>query len=202
MFCFAADSWLSLHFPLQEVSSLLPLLYPPLRLLILFDSLYITLAHNIRDRLSPRSDTAIFTYALRFLLWTCQLAAACNSAWSFIGPILTLPHWLPCGDRGISPTVLLDPYYRRLACPFGHSRHRHFIDPRPNAHSHLWLALHLPFFPAERTHSAVFNGLLTPVVSNQRQPYLQGRRFRTLLLHSTCHSISYCFRFASKAPHF
>lgn len=102
----------------------------------------------------------------------------------------------PFRDRGIGPMLLLDPYNRRLVCPFGHSLHRHFIDPRPNTHSHLWLALLLSLFRCsphtERAQSAVFNGLLTLTVSSQRQPYSQGRHFRALHLHSTCHSISYC----------
>ena len=61
------------------------------------------LAHDIRDRLSPRSDTAICPDALRFLLWACQLAAACNNAWNFRGGIFTLPHWLPFRNGGLAP---------------------------------------------------------------------------------------------------
>ena len=42
--------------------------------------------------------------------------------------------------------LLLDPYIRDFVSPFGHSHHRTFIDPRPNAHSHLWLAMPLSLF--------------------------------------------------------
>ena len=164
------------------------------------------LAHGIRDRLSPRSDTAICSDALRFLLWTCQLAAACNGAWNFIGTNFYSSTLAPLRDRGISPMLLLDPYYRRLACPFGHSRHRHFIDPRPNAHSHLWLALHLPLFPlftasrasaVSRLHRAFDPGSFPPTPIG-----VLGERFRALLYHSTLQSISCCLRLSPKAPRF
>lgn len=34
---------------------------------------------------------------------------------------------------------LLDPYFRRFAGPFGHSNHKHFVDPGPvGSTPHLW----------------------------------------------------------------
>ena len=107
----------------------------------------------------------------------------------------------PFRDRGISPMLLLDPYFHGLASPFGHSNHRHLIDPRPNAHSHLWLAMpyrSLGIPRIERAHIADFTELLTLTVSSQRQSEYQGRRFRALPHHSTYRNISYCSRHCRK----
>jgi len=100
----------------------------------------------------------------------------------------------------------LDPYIRVFVSPLGHSNHRYFVDPRPNAHSHLWLALLLPLFPmftagranaVSRLHRASDRGSFPPPPVG-----VLGERFRALPHHSTHQSTSCCFRKLPEAPHF
>ena len=90
----------------------------------------------------PRSDSPIFTYALRCLLWAWQLGNAHNTARYFISRIFTLPH---CHLIKTVCTFLcsrnIDPYIRSFAGRFRHTHHMHFIDPRPIGYTvHLWTA--------------------------------------------------------------
>ena len=100
----------------------------------------------------------------------------------------------------------LDPYIRVFVSPHGHSNHRHFVDPRPNAHSHLWLALHLTLFlmltagranAVSRLHRASDPGSFPPTPVG-----VLGGRFRALPLHSTHQSTSCCFLTYRKPPTF
>ena len=100
----------------------------------------------------------------------------------------------------------LDPYIRVFVSPFGHSNHRYFVDPRPNAHSHLWLALRLSLFlmltayrasAVSRLHRASDPGRFQPTPVG-----VLGERFRALPHHSTHQSISCCFLKLQEAPHF
>ena len=131
------DLWLSLCFPLQETSPVMPLLCPQLNRLIVLrpnrTSAYCRL---------PRSDNPIFAYALRFLLWAWQLDSACNTVRYFTMSNLTLPHY----RRTLRTThfyalLSLDPYIRSFVRRSRHSYHMHFIDPRPIGYTiHLWTA--------------------------------------------------------------
>ena len=90
----------------------------------------------------PRSDNLIFAYALRRLLWAWQLGSACNTAGHFIHLTFTLPH---CHHMKTVCTFLcsrnIDPYIRSFVGRSRHSRHIHFIDPRPIGYTvHLWTA--------------------------------------------------------------
>lgn len=136
------DLWLSLRFPLQKTSSVMPRLCPQSKQLII-----LRLYHNNVYCKLPRSDNPIFAYILRRLLWSWQLGSACNTARYFIKRILTLPHcrcslavWTFLCSRTI------DPYIRRFISCFQHSRHIYFIDPRPMGYTiHLWTAFVLAY---------------------------------------------------------
>jgi len=104
------------------------------------------------------------------------------------------PTLAPVRDRGISPILPLDPYIRGFVSSSEHSNHRYFIDPRPNAHSHLWLALRLTLFlmltaeranAVSRLHRASDLGGFPPMPVG-----VLGERFRALPPHSTHRNIS------------
>ena len=131
------DLWLSLRFPLQKTSTVVPLLCPRLNRLIVLRPNRISAYRRL-----PRSDNPIFTYALRCLLWAWQLGNACNIARYFITPNLTLPH---CRRTVAVRTFLcngsIDPYIHSFVRRFRHSHHMHFVDPRPIGYAiHLWTA--------------------------------------------------------------
>ena len=131
------DLWLFLHFPLQKISTVMPLLCSRLNWLIILRPNHVTAYRKL-----PRSDNPIFAYVLRFLLWAWQLDSACNTVRYFTMSNLTLPH---C-RRTLRTThfyalLSIDPYIRSFVRRSRHSHHIHFIDPRPIGYTiHLWTA--------------------------------------------------------------
>ena len=93
----------------------------------------------------PRSVIPICAYAFRCLLWSCRLACACNTSWSFILPYFysTTPTAL-FAHRCISATSSFRPVHSQIRqSPMGHSHHGHFVDPRPISSAvHLWAVFH------------------------------------------------------------
>ena len=131
------DLWLSLRFPLQKISTVMPLLCPQSDWLIVLHPNRISAYCRL-----PRSDNPIFAYALRRLLWAWQLGDAFNITRYFITRNFTLPH----RHRTVAVHTFLcvgsiDPYIRRFVRRSRHSRRMHFIAPRPMGYTvHLWTA--------------------------------------------------------------
>ena len=108
------DLWLSLRFPLQKTSAVVPLLYPQLNWLIILrpNRKIIT---NCR---LPRSNNPICTYVLRRLLWAWQLGNAYNIAGYFILKNFTLPHCHHICGLHISMQYAYRPVHSQLCQTF------------------------------------------------------------------------------------
>ena len=108
------DLWLFLRFPLQKTSTVMPLLCPQSKRLIIILRLY---RNNAYCRL-PRSDNPIFTYALRCLLWAWQLDSAYNTVRYFILTNFTLPHCHHNNSLYISIQLRFRPVHSQISQTF------------------------------------------------------------------------------------
>lgn len=76
----------------------------------------------------PCSNSPIFPYSRRPLLYSCQLAAACNGTRSFLGTGCTQPHWPPLSGALHFYSFPYRSVNSKIRQCFTHTGHSYFID--------------------------------------------------------------------------
>ena len=109
----------------------------------------------------PCSNSPIFPYSRRPLLYSCQLAAACNGTRSFLGTGCTQPHWPPLSGALHFYSFPYRSVNSKIRQCFTHTGHSYFIDIQPIRYITCLQVTFVDYVLSLRCLSAAFSGLHT-----------------------------------------